>query len=172
MIINISLHLKHHTSHICRLMAELAVQSSTFLFLEAFANLVTMHSLDQYDWLARTGSFSIYALLSQIVPDVRTPVACTVERNLQLITHLSCCRDFECLGIVSKEGSCGTECCVDKKIWLIDLNSLQQLGIREDFQQIPGNTRISKNSCTSAKCRTVSPAFFFFEVIAFESQFG
>ena len=48
------------------------LQSSTFRFLEAFSNLVTMHSAGQYDWLARTGSFSIYALLSQIVPEVWT----------------------------------------------------------------------------------------------------
>ena len=48
------------------------VQSSTFLFLEAFSNLVSMHSVGQYDWLARTGSYSMYALLSRIVPEVRT----------------------------------------------------------------------------------------------------
>ncbi len=47
-----------------------AVQSTTFCFLEAFSNLVTMHSDGQYDWLARTGSYSIYSLLSKIVPEV------------------------------------------------------------------------------------------------------
>ena len=46
------------------------VQSTTFLFLEAFSNLVTTRSFGQYDWLARTGSYSMYALLSQIVPEV------------------------------------------------------------------------------------------------------
>ena len=52
----------------------LVVQSSTFLFLEAFSSLVTVHSIGQYDWLARTGSYSIYTLLSRIVPEVRTVV--------------------------------------------------------------------------------------------------
>ncbi len=47
-------------------------QSSTFLFLEAFSNLVTVHSAGQYDWLARSGNYSIYALLLRIVPEVRT----------------------------------------------------------------------------------------------------
>ncbi len=49
-----------------------AMQSSTFQFLEAFSNLVTMRSSKKNDWLARTGSYSIHALLSQIVPEVRT----------------------------------------------------------------------------------------------------
>ena len=51
-------------------MAVGTVQSTTFLFLEAFSKLVTAQSFGQYDWLARTGSFSIYALLSQIAPEV------------------------------------------------------------------------------------------------------
>ena len=46
------------------------VQSFTFQFFEAFINLETMHSSSQYDLLARTGKCSIYALLSQIVPEV------------------------------------------------------------------------------------------------------
>jgi hypothetical protein len=53
-------------------MVDAKVQSTTFLFLEAFANLVTKHSSHQNIWVARTGSYSIYALLSQIVPEVRT----------------------------------------------------------------------------------------------------
>jgi hypothetical protein len=53
-------------------MMDTVVQSTTFCFLEAFSNLVTMHSVGQYDWLARTGSYSMYALLSQLVPEVQT----------------------------------------------------------------------------------------------------
>jgi hypothetical protein len=53
--------------------------SNTLLFLEAFSNLVTTTSLRQSDWLARTGNFSIYALLQQIVPEVRNLVIlCTL----------------------------------------------------------------------------------------------
>jgi hypothetical protein len=52
-------------------MDNVMTQSSTFLFLEAFANLVTKQSSRPYQWLARSGSYSIYALLSQIVPKVQ-----------------------------------------------------------------------------------------------------
>jgi hypothetical protein len=48
-----------------------AVQSSTFLFLEAFSNLVTTDSSRESDWLARSGVYSIHSLLSDIVPEVR-----------------------------------------------------------------------------------------------------
>ncbi len=47
------------------------LQSTTYQFLDTFSNLVTMHSLHQNDWLARTGSYSLYALLSHIAPEVR-----------------------------------------------------------------------------------------------------
>ena len=56
------------------------IQSSTFQFLEAFSNLVTIKSCGPYDWLARTGNYSIYALLSQIAPDVRIVRSCCVTR--------------------------------------------------------------------------------------------
>jgi hypothetical protein len=52
-------------------MVDSGIQSTTFLFLDAFSNLVTTHSFGRNDWLARTGDYSIYALLSQIVPQVR-----------------------------------------------------------------------------------------------------
>jgi hypothetical protein len=46
------------------------VESTIFQFLEAFSNLMTKHSMGQHDWVARTGSYSIYALVSQITPEV------------------------------------------------------------------------------------------------------
>jgi hypothetical protein len=48
------------------------VKSTTYQFFEAFSNLVTTQSSSRSDLLARTGKCSIYALLSQIVPEVRT----------------------------------------------------------------------------------------------------
>ena len=36
-------------------------------------------------------------------------------------------------------------------------SDLQQLGVGEDVQQVPGDNRISKSSCTYAKCREVVP---------------
>jgi hypothetical protein len=75
-------------------MLDPAPQSSTFLFLEAFSKLVTIHSFSQNDLLARTGSFSIYALLSRIVPEVRNHNL--VSRDAILYLDLTC-RAFNCL---------------------------------------------------------------------------
>ena len=58
------------------------IQSSTFLFLEAFANLITKHSSHQNYWVARTGSYSIYELLSKIVPEVRSDASVLDESQL------------------------------------------------------------------------------------------
>ena len=55
------------------------VQSTTFLFLEAFTKLVTVESVGQYDWIARTGKFSLYALLSLIAPEVWIFCSTSVE---------------------------------------------------------------------------------------------
>ncbi len=41
-------------------------------FLESFLNLVTVPSFSKCDMLARTGIYSIHALLLQIVPEVKT----------------------------------------------------------------------------------------------------
>ena len=49
-----------------------ADKESTFDFFKAFSSLVTMMSSRQYDWVARTGRYSIHALLTQISPEVRT----------------------------------------------------------------------------------------------------
>jgi hypothetical protein len=66
-------HFKQTTkiSKVFKSMVDSVMQSSTYQFLDAFSNLVTKHSFSQTDWLARTGSYSIYALLSQIIPEVR-----------------------------------------------------------------------------------------------------
>ncbi len=53
-------------------MADSEIHSTTFLFLEAFANLITIYSSHKNDLVARTGSYSIHFLISQIVPEVRT----------------------------------------------------------------------------------------------------
>ncbi len=39
-------------------------------FSAAFANSVTIRSTNQYDWVARRGAHSVYALLSRLVPKV------------------------------------------------------------------------------------------------------
>ena len=57
------------------------VQSTTFLFLEAFTKLVTVESVGRYDWIARTGKFSLYALLSLIAPEVWIICSTSAERK-------------------------------------------------------------------------------------------
>ena len=39
-------------------------------FAAAFANSVTVRSTYRYDWVARIGEHSVYALLSQLAPKV------------------------------------------------------------------------------------------------------
>ena len=77
------------------------MQSTTFRFLEAFSNVVTIHSVGQYDWLARTGSYSIYALLSKIVPEVRTGLMIENEPARQSAINL----DLHRQGLLLTEGS-------------------------------------------------------------------
>ncbi len=58
-------------------------KDSTFDFIKAFSSLVTMMSSRQYDWVARTGRYSIHALLTQISPEVRVGY---IEKCLDVAT--------------------------------------------------------------------------------------
>jgi formamidopyrimidine-DNA glycosylase len=73
------------------------------MFLEAFSNLVTTHTFGQYDWLARTGSYSIHALLARIAPEVHTETADFAYTFTKL--NLSVKRVFGCLGISNRKGT-------------------------------------------------------------------
>jgi hypothetical protein len=125
-----------------------ALQSNTFLFLETFSNLVTTNSLRQSDWLARTGNFSIYALLLRIVPEVR-------KVYILRIVRVSDCSDRafkRYMAKVSVKGETGLIFLdLPKELRLI-MNAWQQLGIGEEIQQISRLYRISKCSSTDAVC--------------------
>ena len=65
-----------------------SVERTTFQFLEAFSNLVTKPSSAQYDWVARTGSYSIFSLLAQIVSEVRAAEIMTNHfRHETIVCH-------------------------------------------------------------------------------------
>jgi hypothetical protein len=81
------------------------LQSTTFLFLEAFANVITKHSSYQNHWIARTGSYSIYALLSQIVPEVRTDTGVLSWWDSQLTRESFVCRALKCLQTAPMRGT-------------------------------------------------------------------
>ena len=55
--------------------------SSSFEFSVAFATLVTAHSSYQYDWVARRGRHSIFALVSFLAPAVSTFFAMLSSRR-------------------------------------------------------------------------------------------
>ncbi len=82
-------------------------------FLESFLNLVTVPSFSKCDMLARTGIYSIHALLLQIVPEVKTAGA---DEILLVPEPSLTCRNFECLQKAIRKGTCNMIFCVELKM--------------------------------------------------------
>ncbi len=137
-------------------MNDMFAQSSTFLFLEAFSNLVTAHSSTHYAWLARTGSYSIYALLSHITPEVACKLALPLTSALQRTVKpfvFSSCRAFTLLAISSIGGVQISTSLLSRQ--RLTVSAWQQLVIGAEIQQIPWRNRVSDYSRPGAKRREV-----------------
>jgi hypothetical protein len=142
------------------------MESTTFQFLEAFSNLVTVHSVDQYDRLARTGSYSIYALLSRIVPQVLR----SLERVGLAMSNEPCSR-WQGLRLTenNKDLRYTSVRCIALSERLIRLG-WQQLGVREYVQSISGNNQIPEDSHTRPECREVTTIQSIYMATTFETE--